>query len=121
MCNGLLRRGSALDQHQNTLRFSISKLNNRGKIISQNEIVLSRGTTAAQNFLGESFAGILNSDRYGAYKWVDLERRQLYWAHLRREFIKISAPKCSGIYDTSSFCDSSRSIYSFFTPRNYFF
>jgi hypothetical protein len=54
------------------------------------EIVLSRGTKAAQNFLGESFAGILNSDRYGAYNWVDLERRQLCWAHLRREFIKIS-------------------------------
>jgi transposase len=54
------------------------------------EIVLSRGTKAAQNFLGESFAGILNSDRYGAYNWVDLERRQLCWVHLRREFIKIS-------------------------------
>jgi len=40
--------------------------------------------------LGENFRGILNSDRHGAYNWVDLERRQLCWAHLRREFIKIS-------------------------------
>jgi transposase len=40
--------------------------------------------------VGENFRGILNSDRHGAYNWVDLERRQLCWAHLRREFIKIS-------------------------------
>lgn len=54
------------------------------------EIALTRCTSAAQNFLGENFAGILTSDRHGAYNWVDLERRQLCWAHLRREFIKIS-------------------------------
>lgn len=54
------------------------------------EIALTRCTSAAQNLLGENFAGILTSDRHGAYNWVDLERRQLCWAHLRREFIKIS-------------------------------
>lgn len=54
------------------------------------EIALTRCTEAAQNLLGENFAGILTSDRHGAYNWVDLERRQLCWAHLRREFIKIS-------------------------------
>lgn len=54
------------------------------------EIALTRCTSAAKNLLGENFAGILNSDRHGAYNWVDLERRQLCWAHLRREFIKIS-------------------------------
>lgn len=54
------------------------------------EIALTRCTCAAQNLLGENFAGILNSDRHGAYNWVDLERRQLCWAHLRRDFIKIS-------------------------------
>lgn len=54
------------------------------------EIALTRCTSAAQNLLGENFRGILNSDRYGAYNWVDLSRRQLCWAHLRREFIKIS-------------------------------
>lgn len=54
------------------------------------EIALTRCTCAAQNLLGENFGGILNSDRHGAYNWVDLERRQLCWAHLRREFIKIS-------------------------------
>jgi transposase len=54
------------------------------------EIGLTRCTQAAQNLLGENFGGILNSDRHGAYNWVELERRQLCWAHLRREFIKIS-------------------------------
>ncbi|NJM59424.1 MAG: IS66 family transposase [Oscillatoriales cyanobacterium RU_3_3] len=54
------------------------------------EIALTRCTAAAQNLLGENFGGILTSDRFGAYNWVDIERRQLCWAHLKREFIKIS-------------------------------
>jgi transposase len=54
------------------------------------EIALTRCTQGAKNLLGENFGGILNSDRHGAYNWVDLDRRQLCWAHLRREFIKIS-------------------------------
>lgn len=54
------------------------------------EIALTRCTQAAQNLLGENFGGILTSDRHGAYNWVDLSRRQLCWAHLKREFIKIS-------------------------------
>ena len=40
--------------------------------------------------MGENFSGILNSDRYASYNWVDLEQRQLCWAHLKREFVKIS-------------------------------
>ena len=51
---------------------------------------LSEFFVGAQNLLGENFGGILTSDRHGAYNWVDLSRRQLCWAHLRREFIKIS-------------------------------
>ncbi len=54
------------------------------------EIALTRCTVAAKNLLGESFAGVLISDRYSSYNWVDIERRQLCWAHLRRDFIKIS-------------------------------
>jgi transposase len=54
------------------------------------QITLSRCSDAARNLLGEDFGGILNSDRYAAYNWVDLEQRQLCWAHLKREFIKIS-------------------------------
>ena len=54
------------------------------------EITLTRCTDAAKNLLGERFAGILTSDRYASYNWVDVEQRQLCWAHLKRDFIKIS-------------------------------
>lgn len=50
----------------------------------------TRSTQAARAALGEGFAGILVSDRYGAYAWVDQERRQLCWAHLLRDFTKMA-------------------------------
>jgi len=50
----------------------------------------SRSTAIAKELLGEAFAGILVSDRYSAYTWVDTGRRQLCWAHLLRDFTKIS-------------------------------
>lgn len=46
----------------------------------------SRSKTVAEEILGKEFAGILVSDRYGAYKWVG--RRQFCWAHLIRDFKK---------------------------------
>ncbi len=52
--------------------------------------MLARSTAAAQDLLGQDFRGILNSDRYSAYNWVDVDQRQLCWAHLKREFTKIS-------------------------------
>jgi transposase len=54
------------------------------------EITLSRCAQTAKNLIGENFSGILNSDRYAAYNWVGLEQRQLCWAHIKREFVKIS-------------------------------
>lgn len=57
------------------------------------QIILTRCTDAAKNLLGESFAGILTSDRYASYNWVSVEQRQLCWAHLKREFIKIQERK----------------------------
>jgi transposase len=59
-------------------------------LVTYFQIALSRCSDTARNLLGENFSGILNSDRYAAYNWVNLEQRQLCWAHLRREFIKIS-------------------------------
>ena len=44
-----------------------------------------RSTAAAKELLG-SFAGILVSDRWGAYRFIDAARRQLCWAHLLRDF-----------------------------------
>jgi len=50
----------------------------------------SRSAQIARELLGETFNGILVSDRYGAYTWVDTKRRQLCWAHLLRDFTKIA-------------------------------
>ena len=60
------------------------------KLVSYFQVTLSRSTEAAKSLLGEKFLGIVNSDRYGAYNWLDVHQRQLCWAHLKREFIKIS-------------------------------
>lgn len=49
-------------------------------------IRFSRGAKVAKELLGESFGGILVSDRWSAYTWVDVARRQLCWAHLLRQF-----------------------------------
>ncbi len=49
-----------------------------------------RSTEIAKELLGSAFAGILVSDRYSAYSWVDAVRRQWCWAHLLRDFTKIS-------------------------------
>jgi transposase len=54
------------------------------------QVILSRASTAAQTVLGEAFAGFITSDRCPAYNWVDMEHRQLCWAHLKRDFIQIS-------------------------------
>ena len=53
----------------------------------------SRGGEVAKELLGELFSGILVSDRWGGYNWVDQTRRQLCMAHLDRDFFKISERK----------------------------
>ena len=47
-----------------------------------------RNAKAAQVLLGEDFAGVLCTNRYGAYHWVD--RRGLCWSHLLRDFQAIA-------------------------------
>ena len=44
-------------------------------------IRLSRGGQVARELLGESFSGILVTDRYSAYHWYPVRWRQLCWAH----------------------------------------
>ena len=39
--------------------------------------------------IGKGFAGIASTDRYSAYHWVDGHRRQICWAHLKRDFLAI--------------------------------
>jgi transposase len=58
-------------------------------VVSVFFIRASRGAKVAKEILGEGFAGIVGSDRWSGYAWVDPLRRQLCWAHLIRDFIKI--------------------------------
>jgi len=46
----------------------------------------SRGGEVARELLGEQFGGMLVSDRWCGYAWVDELRRQLCWAHLKRHW-----------------------------------
>jgi transposase len=48
-------------------------------------IRLSRSGKVAQELLGEQFWGWLVTDRWSAYTWYPAWRRQVCWAHLRRD------------------------------------
>lgn len=49
-------------------------------------IASSRGSVVIKGLLGEDFGGWLITDRWSAYTWVAVERRQVCWAHLKRDF-----------------------------------
>lgn len=46
----------------------------------------SRGGRAAQALLGADFAGVAGTDRWSGYTWLGTARRQVCWAHLKRDF-----------------------------------
>lgn len=52
-------------------------------------VLATRGTKGAHQLLGETFRGIVGSDRWSAYNWLDPQQRQLCWAHLKRDFQKL--------------------------------
>jgi transposase len=61
-------------------------------------IHVGRGTLGLAALLGEEIQGILCSDRWHVYNQVPAERRQICWAHLKRDFQKIidrSGPSAS--------------------------
>jgi len=51
----------------------------------------TRGAAGAKTLLGEDVWGIIGTDRYAGYHWIDPRQRQLCWAHLKREFLAWSA------------------------------
>jgi transposase len=51
------------------------------------QVLASRSAASAKGLLGEDFPGVAGTDRYSAYNWMDPPRRQLCWAHLKRDFI----------------------------------
>ena len=59
-------------------------------LVSVFTILLSRSQAAAQALIGEAFDGIVVSDRYSGYSWIDIGQRQVCWAHLKRDFTRIA-------------------------------
>jgi transposase len=45
-----------------------------------------RSGSGAEELLGVDYSGIVGSDRYSAYNWIDPLHRQVCWAHLKRDF-----------------------------------
>lgn len=49
-------------------------------------IAARRSAEVAKDLLGDAFRGVLTTDRWSAYNWVEVARRQLCWSHLLRDF-----------------------------------
>jgi transposase len=59
-------------------------------LVTVYEVSRSRGSKIAKALLGVDWGGILVSDRWSAYHWVDMFQRQFCWAHLIRDFRSVS-------------------------------
>lgn len=46
----------------------------------------SRGREGVKSLLGLDYQGIVGSDRWSAYNWIDDSQRQLCWSHMQRDF-----------------------------------
>jgi transposase len=49
----------------------------------------SRGAKVVREVLGETFQGCIVSDRWSAYSVIPAKRRQVCWAHLKRDFQRL--------------------------------
>ena len=49
-----------------------------------------RGIDAAKRLLGSELAGVLVTDQYAGYRFVDSSQRQLCWAHVLRNVVAIA-------------------------------
>jgi transposase len=50
-------------------------------------LLTTRGAAGAKELLGEVVWGIIGTDHYAGYHWIDPRQRQLCWAHLKRVFV----------------------------------
>ncbi len=46
----------------------------------------TRGNEGVKQLIGADYAGIVASDRWSAYNWLEEQQRQLCWSHLQRDF-----------------------------------
>jgi transposase len=56
------------------------------KVVTVFVVATSRSARVAKDLLGEAFRGVLTTDRWSAYNWVNVALRQICWAHLKRDF-----------------------------------
>jgi len=56
------------------------------RLVTVFTITASRGSPVIKGLLGEDYDGVLGSDRYAGYAWLDDAFRQVCWAHLKRDF-----------------------------------
>jgi transposase len=50
-------------------------------------LLKTRGAAGAKEVLGEVVWGIIGTDHYAGYHWIEPRQRQLCWVHLKREFV----------------------------------
>lgn len=53
-------------------------------------VAMSRAGQVVKDLIGEDRDGVVGSDRFSAYNWLPVKRRQICWAHLLRDFQKIT-------------------------------
>lgn len=53
-------------------------------------LLKTRGAAGAKAILGEDFPGVAGTDRLASYDWIAPERRQVCWAHVKRDFVAMS-------------------------------
>jgi len=53
-------------------------------------VATRRSAKALRTLLGETFHGVVTSDRFKAYLSLPVERRQVCWAHLKRNWLAFS-------------------------------
>jgi transposase len=59
-------------------------------VVSVFAVWLSRSQAVAKTLIGETYDGIVVSDRYSGYGWLPVTQRQVCWAHLKRDFTRIA-------------------------------
>lgn len=58
--------------------------------VSLFKIFDNRAQSSAKALIGEHYQGMTITDRYGAYSFLSSLQRQYCWAHLKRDFVRIS-------------------------------
>jgi len=53
-------------------------------------IMAGRSSAHAREMIKARGRGVISSDRYSAYNWIGVSRRQICWAHLKRDFQAIA-------------------------------